>query len=208
MKSLISYINEQIMYNTKYDDIFNFVYKHGKENINISINEILTSSGTNMIEEYENDDFLYYTEKQILLISDSPEKTYHIEVSTKGPSTTILIEEDTTSSELTADIVKDGQADVHSKDIEIQWLNDTVAEIMMEGRRDTFHYFLFDANAEEEKIERRERRRLEKERQEEEDNTKWYEKEDLPKFKGRTVEESQMTLELYQEYLDERKRKG
>ena len=98
--------------------------------------------------------FLYYTEKQILLISDSPEKTYHIEVSTKGPSTTILIEEDTTSSELTADIVKDGQADVHSKDIEIQWLNDTVAEIMMEGRRDTFHYFLFDANAEEEKIER------------------------------------------------------
>ena len=98
--------------------------------------------------------FLYYTEKQILLISDSPEETYHIEVSTKGPSTTILIEEDTTSSELTADIVKDGQADVHSKDIEIQWLNDTVAEIMMEGRRDTFHYFLFDANAEEEKIER------------------------------------------------------
>ena len=64
--------------------------------------------------------FLYYTEKQILLISASPEKTYHIEVSTKGPSTTILIEEDTTSSELTADIVKDGQADVHSKDIEIR----------------------------------------------------------------------------------------
>lgn len=37
---------------------------------------------------------------------------------------------------------------------------------------------------------------------------KWYEKEDLPKFKGRTVEESQMTLELYQEYLDERNQKG
>ena len=32
----------------------------------------------------------------------------------------------------------------------------------------------------------------------------WYEKEVLPQFKGRTVEESQMTLELYQEYLDER----
>lgn len=33
---------------------------------------------------------------------------------------------------------------------------------------------------------------------------KWYESEQLPKFKGRTVEESQMTLELYQEYLDTR----
>ena len=33
---------------------------------------------------------------------------------------------------------------------------------------------------------------------------KWYENEVLPQFKGRTVEESQMTLDLYQEYLDER----
>lgn len=33
---------------------------------------------------------------------------------------------------------------------------------------------------------------------------KWYEKENLPQFKGRTIEESQMTLELYQEYLDTR----
>ena len=57
MKSLISYINEQNMYNTKYNDIFNFVYKHGKENINISIDEILTIAGTNMMKEYENDDF-------------------------------------------------------------------------------------------------------------------------------------------------------
>ena len=45
------------MYNTKYNDIFNFVYKHGKENINISIDEILTSAGTNMMAEYENNDF-------------------------------------------------------------------------------------------------------------------------------------------------------
>lgn len=57
MKSLISYINEQNMYNTKYNDIFNFVYKHGKENINISIDEILTIDGTNMMKEFENDDF-------------------------------------------------------------------------------------------------------------------------------------------------------
>lgn len=34
---------------------------------------------------------------------------------------------------------------------------------------------------------------------------KWYENENLPKFKGRTIEESQMTLDLYQEYLDEKK---
>lgn len=45
------------MYNTKYNDIFNFVYKHGKENINISIDEISTASGTNMMKEFENDDF-------------------------------------------------------------------------------------------------------------------------------------------------------
>lgn len=36
---------------------------------------------------------------------------------------------------------------------------------------------------------------------------KWYESEKLPKFKGRTVEESQMTLDLYQEYILERERK-
>lgn len=66
MKSLISYIKEQNMYNTKYDDIFNFVYKHGKENINISIDEILTSSGFNMIEEYETDDFW----KELSVIED------------------------------------------------------------------------------------------------------------------------------------------
>ena len=33
---------------------------------------------------------------------------------------------------------------------------------------------------------------------------KWYETEMMPKFKGKTVEESQMTLDLYQEYLNER----
>ena len=33
---------------------------------------------------------------------------------------------------------------------------------------------------------------------------KWYEKENLPKLKGRTIEETQMTLDLYQEYLEER----
>lgn len=33
---------------------------------------------------------------------------------------------------------------------------------------------------------------------------KWYENDNLPKFKGRTIEESQMTLDLYQEYLNER----
>lgn len=34
---------------------------------------------------------------------------------------------------------------------------------------------------------------------------KWYETENLPKFKGRTVKETQMTLDLYSEYLEERK---
>lgn len=33
---------------------------------------------------------------------------------------------------------------------------------------------------------------------------RWYEQENLPQFKGRTIEESQMTLDLYQEYLDAR----
>lgn len=33
---------------------------------------------------------------------------------------------------------------------------------------------------------------------------KWYETEKLQKLKGKTVEESQMTLDLYQEYLEER----
>ena len=33
---------------------------------------------------------------------------------------------------------------------------------------------------------------------------KWYETETMPKFNGKTVEESQMTLDLYQEYLNER----
>lgn len=33
---------------------------------------------------------------------------------------------------------------------------------------------------------------------------RWYESENLPKFKGKTVEESQITLDLYQEYLVER----
>ncbi|MDE1548124.1 hypothetical protein [Jeotgalibaca caeni] len=97
--------------------------------------------------------FLFYTEKQILLTSDSPKETYHIEISTEGPSTRILIEEGTTSSELYADIVKEGLADVHSEDLEIHWLSDTSAEITVEGRRDTFHYFLFDADAEQ-KIEK------------------------------------------------------
>lgn len=34
---------------------------------------------------------------------------------------------------------------------------------------------------------------------------KWYETENISKFKGRTVEETQMTLDLYSEYLEERK---
>lgn len=106
------------------------------------------------IFKFTHDIFLYYTETQILLTSDSPDETYHIEISTTGPSTTILIEEDTTSSEFTTDIVKDGKADVQSRDIEIKWLNDTVAEIIVEGRRDSFYYFLFDAKGEGDKIER------------------------------------------------------
>ena len=64
--------------------------------------------------------------KKILLISDYPDENHHIGVSTTGPSTRILIEENKTSSEL-------------------------AAEIMVESRRDTFHYFLFNANAKEEK---------------------------------------------------------
>ena len=34
---------------------------------------------------------------------------------------------------------------------------------------------------------------------------KWYETESFATFKGRTIEESQITLDLYQEYLDERR---
>ena len=34
---------------------------------------------------------------------------------------------------------------------------------------------------------------------------KWYKTENISKFKGRTVEETQMTLDLYSEYLEERK---
>lgn len=37
---------------------------------------------------------------------------------------------------------------------------------------------------------------------------KWYESENLPKFKGKTVEESQLTLDLYEEYLAEREAKN
>ncbi len=36
---------------------------------------------------------------------------------------------------------------------------------------------------------------------------RWYENEVLPQFKGRTVEDSQITLDIYQEYLDEREGK-
>ena len=36
---------------------------------------------------------------------------------------------------------------------------------------------------------------------------RWYENEALPQFKGRTVEDSQITLDIYQEYLDEREGK-
>lgn len=50
--------------------------------------------------------------------------------------------------------MKDGKADVQPRDIEIKWLNDTVAEIIVEVSRDTFYYFLFDANGEGDKIER------------------------------------------------------
>lgn len=34
---------------------------------------------------------------------------------------------------------------------------------------------------------------------------KWYESENLSMFKGKTIEESQITLDLYQEYLEERR---
>ena len=34
---------------------------------------------------------------------------------------------------------------------------------------------------------------------------KWYETESFATFKGRTIEESQITLDLYQEYLVERR---
>lgn len=37
---------------------------------------------------------------------------------------------------------------------------------------------------------------------------RWYEADPLPKFKGKTVEESQMTLELYGEYLREREERA
>lgn len=96
----------------------------------------------------------YMFEEQILLTSDSPDDTYHIQISTEGPSTRILIKEETTSAEQSADIVKGGKEVMKPGDIEIQWTRDSVAEIKVEGREDTFHYFIFDAYAEEEKIER------------------------------------------------------
>lgn len=94
----------------------------------------------------------YFFEEQILFTSDSPDGTYHIEISSEGPSTRIVISEETTSSELIADIIKGGLADVKPGDIEIEWLSDTVAEIIVEGREDTYDYFLFDADAKQEKI--------------------------------------------------------
>ena len=35
---------------------------------------------------------------------------------------------------------------------------------------------------------------------------KWYENEKVSKFKGKTLEEAQMTLDLYQEYIEEREK--
>ena len=115
MKSLISYINEQIMYNTKYDDIFNFVYKHGKENINISINEILTSSGTNMIEEYENDDFW----EELSLIEDELYITISFVNEDNEASITFAIEmdENNWTFSLEAAYVEDLTYELKAKDI-------------------------------------------------------------------------------------------
>ena len=115
MKSLISYINEQIMYNTKYDDIFNFVYKHGKENINISINEILTSSGTNMIEEYENVDFW----EELSLIEDELYITISFVNEDNVASITFVIEmdENNWTFSLEAAYVEDLTYELKAKDI-------------------------------------------------------------------------------------------
>lgn len=95
-----------------------------------------------------------FFEKHVLLTSDSPNKIHHVEISTKGRSTKIFIEEETTSSELDADIITNQLTYITSENIKVQWLNETVAEIIVTGRRDSQNYFLFDADAEDEKIEK------------------------------------------------------
>lgn len=132
MKSLISYINEQIMYNTKYDDIFNFVYKHGKENINISINEILTSSGTNMIEEYENVDFW----EELSLIEDELYITISFVNEDNEASITFVIEmdENNWTFSLEAAYVEDLTYELKAKDI-INIIYQTGIQLKMDFKR-------------------------------------------------------------------------
>ena len=93
-----------------------------------------------------------FFEKQILLSSDSPDDTYHIEISIKGHSNEILIEEVTTSSKLSSFIETELLVDVASENIEIEWLRDTAAQIIVTGRDGAQNYFYFNANAEKENI--------------------------------------------------------
>ena len=94
-----------------------------------------------------------FFEKQILLSSDSPDDdTYHIEISIKGHSNEILIEEVTTSSKLSSFIETELLVDVASENIVIEWLSDTAAQIIVTGRDGAQNYFYFNTNAEKEKI--------------------------------------------------------
>ncbi|UJF16039.1 hypothetical protein LZ578_02545 [Jeotgalibaca sp. MA1X17-3] len=94
-----------------------------------------------------------FFEKQMLISSGSPDDTYHIEISIRGHSNEILIEEVTTSSELSSFIETELLVDVASENIVIEWLSDTAAQIVVTGRDGAKNYFYFNANAEKEKIE-------------------------------------------------------
>lgn len=96
-----------------------------------------------------------FFEKHILLSSDSPEETYHIEISSRGFSNRILIEETTTASELNSFVVTELWVSVVSENFSIEWMSDTVAQITVRARRDTQNYFLFNADVEGEKIKER-----------------------------------------------------
>lgn len=93
-----------------------------------------------------------FFEKHILLSSDSPYDTYHIEISARGLANDILIEEVTTSSELSSFIETELLVDVTSENIVVEWLSDTVAQIIVTGRDEDQNYFCFNANARKEKI--------------------------------------------------------
>ncbi|APZ49510.1 hypothetical protein G7058_11645 (plasmid) [Jeotgalibaca porci] len=94
----------------------------------------------------------HFFEKKILLVSDSPDNTYHIEVSTEGYSSEIIIKETATSSEHSAVIITDQLTYVNPEDIKIKWLNDKLAEIIVMGRDDTQNFFYFNGYSETEKI--------------------------------------------------------